>query len=68
MKINGYAPWDHDNMMYDPDDSNTPSQELPSQDLLEKWGMDEEEANDIAMYNDKRDDYNEVIKYIKESL
>mgnify|MGYP003652233289 FL=1 len=68
MKINGYAPWDHDNMMYDPDDSNTPSQELPSQDLLEKWGMDGKEANDIAMYNDKRDDYNEVIKYIKESL
>jgi len=60
MKVFGYEPWDHENM--------TPSQELPSEELLEKWGMDEEEANEIVRYNDKEEDYNGVIKYIEENL
>ena len=68
MKVFGYEPWDHENMMHDPDDPDTPSQELPSQELLEEWGMDEEESNEIARYNDKAEDYNAVIKYIEENL
>ena len=68
MKINGYEPWDHDNMMYEPDDSNTPSQELPSQDLLEEWGMDEDDAHKVATWNDLGSDYSKVIEYIEESL
>ena len=68
MKVFGYEPWDYENMMHDSDDPDTPSQELPSHELLEEWGMDEEEANEIARYNDKEEDYNGVIKYIEESL
>ena len=68
MKIKGYDPLNHDNLWHDPDDPDTPSQELPSYELLEKWGMNEEEAHEIARYNDKAEDYIDVIKYIEENL
>jgi len=35
MKINGYDTWSHDNRWVD--------QELPSEEILEEWGMNEED-------------------------
>ena len=60
MKINGYDVLDYDNRWDD--------QELPSEEILEEWGMNEEEAHEIARYNDKAEDYIDVIKYIEENL
>ena len=65
MKINGYDTWLIDNQW---NGWGEGGQELPSQELLEEWGMDEEESNEIARYNDKAEDYNAVIKYIEENL
>ena len=65
MKINGYDTWLIDNQW---NGWGEDGQELPSQELLEEWGMDEEESNEIARYNDKAEDYNAVIKYIEENL
>lgn len=65
MKINGYDTWLIDNQW---NGWGEGGQEFPSQELLEEWGMDEEESNEIAMYNDEAEDYNAVIKYIEERL
>ena len=69
MKINGYNPWNLENLWSGEDCyGETTSQELPSQELLEEWGMDEEEVDEIVRYNDEAEDYNGVIKYIEENL
>jgi len=69
MKINGYSPWNLENLWSGEDCyGETTSQELPSQELLEEWGMDEEDAHEVAMWNDLGSDYSKVIEYIEESL
>ena len=65
MKINGYDTWLIDNQW---NGWGEGGQELPSQDLLEEWGMDEDVAHKVATWNDLGSDYNKVIKYIEESL
>ena len=60
MKINGYDVLDYDNRWDD--------QELPSEEILEEWGMNEEDANSVAKWNDRNKSYNRVIRFIEESL
>ena len=60
MKINGYDVWDYDNRWDD--------QELPSEEILEEWGMNEEDANSVAKWNDRNKNYNRVIRFIEERL
>ena len=60
MKINGYDVLDYDNRWDD--------QELPSEEILEEWGMNEEDANYVAKWNDRNKNYNRVIRFIEESL
>jgi hypothetical protein len=60
MKINGYDVLDYDNRWDD--------QELPSEEILEEWGMNEEDANSVAKWNDRNKNYNRVIRFIEESL
>ena len=62
MKINGYDTWSHDNRWGEGD------QELPSEEILEECGMDEEDANYVAKWNDLSKDYTKVIRFIEESL
>ena len=62
MKINGYDTWSHDNQWGEGD------QELPSEEILEECGMDEEDANYVAKWNDLSKDYTKVIRFIEESL
>jgi len=62
MKINGYDTWSHDNQW------GEGAQELPSEEILEECGMDEEDANYVARWNDLSKDYTKVIRFIEESL
>ena len=62
MKINGYDTLSHDNQW------GEGAQELPSEEILEECGMDEEDANYVARWNDLSRDYTKVIRFIEESL
>jgi len=69
MKINGYNPWNLENLWSGEDCyGETTSQELPSEEILEECGMDEEDANYVAKWNDLSKDYTKVIRFIEESL
>jgi len=60
MKINGYDVLDYE--------WGEGAQELPSEEILEECGMDEEDANYVAKWNDLSKDYTKVIRFIEESL
>ena len=62
MKINGYDTWSHDNQWGEGE------VELPSEEILEECGMDEEDANYVAKWNDLSKDYTKVIRFIEENL